>query len=72
MQSLKITATLLNMHTFKAEKKKKYGEIPLDRLYSKLNDLFQVRKKNKKNLSLRKKGRSQRKSPTYHAVMPQS
>lgn len=44
MQSLKITATLLNMRTFKAEKKK-YGEIPLDRLYSKLKDLFQLRKK---------------------------
>lgn len=63
LQSLKITTIPFNAFSFKAEKKR---EIPFDRFYSKLKDLFQFRKHEH---SFRRKGRAQRKSPTYHAIM---
>lgn len=62
LQSLKITIPFKAL-SFKAEKMK---EIPFDRFYSKLKDLFQFRKHEH---SFRRKGRAQRKSPTYHAIM---
>lgn len=63
LQSLKITTIPFNALSFKAEKMR---EIPFDRSYSKLKDLFQFRKHER---SFRRKRRAQRKSPTYHAIM---